>query len=82
MFVFTCSSLFHPWGKWKCVNDMQRVPEYWFSGQDADNSDSIEAFSHSSEKLQEKKQEETDAKFFTEMPCKHYMEVTTVLLKK
>ena len=34
-----------------------------------------------SEKLQDKKQEEIDAKFFTEMPCKHYMEVTQLLLK-
>lgn len=33
------------------------------------------------EKLQEKKQEETDSKFFTEMPCKHYMELTQLLLK-
>ncbi|WAR11536.1 PSF2-like protein [Mya arenaria] len=33
------------------------------------------------EKLQEKKQEETDSKFFTEMPCKCYMEMTTLLLK-
>ena len=34
-----------------------------------------------SEKLEEKKQEETDSKFFTEMPSKHYMEVTQLLLK-
>ncbi|XP_045194490.2 DNA replication complex GINS protein PSF2-like [Mercenaria mercenaria] len=33
------------------------------------------------EKLQEKKQEETDSKFFTAMPCRHYMELTQLLLK-
>ncbi|KAH3824437.1 DNA replication complex GINS protein PSF2-like [Dreissena polymorpha] len=33
------------------------------------------------EKLREKKQEETDSKFFTEMPCKCYIEMTTLLLK-
>lgn len=33
------------------------------------------------EKLQEKKQEEMDSRFFTEMPSKHYMEVTQLLLK-
>ncbi|KAK2193796.1 hypothetical protein NP493_5g06013 [Ridgeia piscesae] len=31
--------------------------------------------------LETKKQEETDSKFFTEMPSKHYMEVTQLLLK-
>uniref|UniRef100_A0A194ALK1 DNA replication complex GINS protein PSF2 n=1 Tax=Pinctada fucata TaxID=50426 RepID=A0A194ALK1_PINFU len=33
------------------------------------------------EKLQEKKQEETDSRFFTPMPSQHYMEVTQLLLK-
>ncbi|ESO82760.1 hypothetical protein LOTGIDRAFT_184530 [Lottia gigantea] len=33
------------------------------------------------EKLEDKKQEETDSKFFTPMPSKYYMEVTQVLLK-
>lgn len=34
-----------------------------------------------SEKLEEKKQQELEGQFFTEMPCKHYMEVTQLLLK-
>ncbi|KAL3858772.1 hypothetical protein ACJMK2_009025 [Sinanodonta woodiana] len=33
------------------------------------------------EKLQEKKQEEMDSKFFIEMPNQHYMEITQLLLK-
>lgn len=33
------------------------------------------------EKLETKKQEEVDSKFFTEMPNKHYMEVAQLLLK-
>lgn len=33
------------------------------------------------EQLQEKKQEETDSKFFTAMPSPHYMEITQLLLK-
>ncbi|XP_064611880.1 DNA replication complex GINS protein PSF2-like [Liolophura sinensis] len=33
------------------------------------------------EKLEEKKQQELEGQFFTEMPCKHYMEVTQLLLK-
>ncbi|ESO07225.1 hypothetical protein HELRODRAFT_76714 [Helobdella robusta] len=31
--------------------------------------------------LQQKKQEEIDSKFFTEMPSKHYMEVSQLMLK-
>ncbi|KAJ8302758.1 hypothetical protein KUTeg_019154, partial [Tegillarca granosa] len=33
-----------------------------------------------SDSLQDKKQEETDSKFFTKMPSKHYMELTQILL--
>ncbi|CAC5387347.1 DNA replication complex GINS protein PSF2-like [Mytilus californianus] len=33
------------------------------------------------ERLQDKKQEETDSKFFTEMPSPHFMEITQLLLK-
>ncbi|XP_062566891.1 DNA replication complex GINS protein PSF2-like [Saccostrea cucullata] len=33
------------------------------------------------DRLQDKKQEETDSKFFTKMPSDHYMEVTQLLLK-
>ena len=33
------------------------------------------------ENLQEKKQEETDSKFFTQMPSQFYIEVTQLLLK-
>ncbi|XP_060080664.1 DNA replication complex GINS protein PSF2-like [Ylistrum balloti] len=33
------------------------------------------------EQLQDKKQEETDSKFFTAMPSSHYMEITQLLLK-
>lgn len=34
------------------------------------------------DRLQDKKQEETDSKFFTKMPCDHYIEVTQLLLKR
>ena len=33
------------------------------------------------DRLQDKKQEETDNKFFTEMPSPHFMEITQLLLK-
>lgn len=32
------------------------------------------------EKLEEKKQEEMESKFFTEMPNQHYMEITQISL--
>ncbi|ELU03231.1 hypothetical protein CAPTEDRAFT_162065 [Capitella teleta] len=33
------------------------------------------------EKLSDKKQDEQDSQFFTEMPCSHYMEVSLLLLQ-
>jgi len=35
-----------------------------------------------SERLEEKKAEEQESKFFTEMPSKHYMELTHLLLQQ
>lgn len=34
------------------------------------------------EKLEAKKAEEQESKFFTEIPCKHYMEVTQLILQQ